>query len=65
MYEAGLASLSPVIDVTSIDDLARLAERQNAMIMHLTHEDIHYYLIQVEGKTYGYMTGQDRTAIPG
>jgi hypothetical protein len=35
------------------------------MIMHLTHEDIHYYLIQVEGKTYGYMTGQDRTAIPG
>lgn len=65
VYEQGLASLSPVIDVTSIDDLARLAERQNAMIMHLTHEDVHYYLVQVEGKTYRYMTGQDRTAIPG
>lgn len=65
VYEAGLASLSPVIDVTSIDDLAHLAERQNAMIMHLTHEEVHYYLVQVEGKTYRYMTGQDRTAIPG
>jgi signal peptidase I len=65
VYGAGLESLSPVIDVTSIDDLARLAERQNAMIMHLTHEDVHYYLVQVEGKTYRYMTGQDRSAIPG
>ena len=63
--EAGLASLSPVIDVTSIDDLAHLAERQNAMIMHLNHEDVHYYLVQVEGKTYRYMTGQERDAIPG
>jgi signal peptidase I len=65
VYEAGLAALSPVIDVTSIDDLARLAERQNAMIMHLNHEDVHYYLVQVEGKTYRYMTGQDRDTNPG
>jgi signal peptidase I len=65
VYEQGLESLSPVIDVTSIDDLARLAERQNAMIMHLAHEDVHYYLVQVEGKTYRYMTGQDRSTIPG
>ncbi|MGB8213415.1 MAG: signal peptidase I [Anaerolineales bacterium] len=54
--EPGLESLSPVIDVNSMDDLARLAERQNAMIMHLTHADVHYYLVQVEGTTYRYMT---------
>jgi signal peptidase I len=63
--EAGLESLSPIIDVTSIEDLAHLAERQNAMIMHLTHEDVHYYLVQIEGKTYRYMTGQERSANSG
>ena len=63
--EAGLASLSPVIDVAGIDNLAYLVERQNAMIMHITHEDVHYYLVQVEVNTYRYMTGQDRDANPG
>ena len=50
---------SMIVDVTRMDDLAKLAERQNSMIMHLTHEDVHYYLIQVDGKTYRYAYGQD------
>jgi hypothetical protein len=65
VHEKGLESLSPVIDVTGIEDLVKLAQRQNVMIMHLKHGDVHYYLVQVEGKTYRYMTGQGHNAEPG
>ncbi len=63
--EAGLESLSPVIDVIGIEDLVKLAERQNVMIMHLGHAEQHYYLVQVEGKTFRYVTGQGHGAASG
>ena len=59
VYERGLESLSPVIDVAGIDDLARLAERQNAMIMHVKHDEVHYYLVQAEGKAYRFVANPD------
>jgi signal peptidase I len=56
VYDKGLRTLAPIIDVASIDDLAKLAERQNTMIMHLEEDLAHYYLTQVDGTTYRYGT---------
>jgi hypothetical protein len=54
--EHGLESLSPFIDVSDIDELARLAERQNAMIMHLTLADVGYYLVKVDRMAYRFIS---------
>jgi hypothetical protein len=47
------------MEVASIDDLARLAERQNAMILHLAGKPEPTYFVQIEGMTYRYVTGKD------
>jgi signal peptidase I len=57
-------TLTPVIDVTTIDDLAKLAERQSAMIMHTVCEDVHYYFVQAEGTTYRYVPVKDPAPGP-
>lgn len=41
-----------VIDVLTMDDLARLAERQNTPILHVAREHAHEYLVQLDGVTY-------------
>ena len=46
------------IDVTSIDDLAKLAERYNVMILHHAHGNTHAYYVQGEGNTYRYLDGE-------
>ena len=63
IYERSLDPASPVIDVTSIDDLAKLAERQNTMILHMTLNFLHYYLVQSNGATYRYVisVGKNRS----
>ena len=68
VYDRGLETLAPVIEVTSIDDLAKLAERENVMIMHLhlaRRDFVHYYLVQIEGTTYRYVTGKGRMTNSG
>ncbi|GAB4484932.1 MAG: hypothetical protein OHK0031_09030 [Anaerolineales bacterium] len=49
---AGLENLGQPIEVASMDDLARLAERQNTVILHLAQEGSHSYLVQVNGLVY-------------
>jgi hypothetical protein len=55
VYEQSLDPTSRIIDVTSMDDLAKLAERQNTMILHMTLNFLHYYLVQSNGTTYRYV----------
>jgi signal peptidase I len=57
-------TLTPVIDVTSIDDLAKFAERQSAMIMHTLCDNVHYYFVQAEGTTYRYAPAKDPAPDP-
>ena len=64
VYDRGFEALSPVIDVTSIDDLAKLAERQNAMILHMTRDHVHYYLVQSDGRSYRYVISEGRNNLP-
>jgi signal peptidase I len=59
--DQNIEAFNPVIDVASIDDLAKLAERGNVLMLHLTTKDTspeHYYLAQVEGTNYCYRSGK-------
>ena len=47
-----------IIDITSIDDLAKLAERYNVMILHDPHGSTHAYYVQGDGITYRYLDGE-------
>jgi len=64
VYERGLDATLPVIDVTSIDDLARMAERQNTMIMHMKLNFLHFYLVQNNGTMYRYVLSAGKRGLP-
>ena len=64
VYESALESTATNIDVASIDDLARLAERQSTMILHMTRNFLHYYLVQGSGVTYRYVITTRKKGIP-
>ncbi len=61
IYEGSYEPAPPVIDVTSIDNLAKLAERHNTMILHIARDFLHDYLVQANQVTYRYSvsTGAD------
>ncbi len=46
--------LLPVVDVDSIETLAKLAERHGTMILHVAHPMLHDYLVQISQSTYRY-----------
>jgi hypothetical protein len=52
---------SSMIDVRSMEALAKLAERFNAMILHGTENNLHTYYVQVGGITYRFMINSDKT----
>lgn len=54
VYERNLAPTTAVIDVTTIDELAKLAERHNTVILHMAVNFMHCYLVQCNGITYRY-----------
>lgn len=60
VYEQNLSPSSSVIDVAMMDDLARLAERHGAMILHMTQNFLHSYLVQNNGITYRYVISTGR-----
>ena len=64
VYESTLESTATNIDVASIDDLARLAERQSTMILHMTRNFLHYYLVQGNGVTYRYVISTRKKGVP-
>lgn len=57
VYEQNLAPASSIIDVRTIDDLARLAEKRGTMILHMTRNSLHYYFVQNNSTTYRYVVG--------
>jgi hypothetical protein len=60
--DRSLENISPVIDVTGVDDLAKLAERQNAMILHTIRDSVDYYFVQSDGTTYRYVNRDEQKA---
>jgi len=63
VYDHSLAPASRLIDVTTIDELARLAERHNTVILHMALNFIHSYLVQCNGLTYRYVFSAGRRGV--
>jgi signal peptidase I len=55
VYEQTFEPSSTIIDVTEMDDLAKLAERHGTMILHMQRNFLHYYFVQSSGTTYRYV----------
>ena len=54
-----LGSSKSLIEVSSIDDLAKLAERHNTMILHETQGYLHIYYVQAEISTYRFVLSME------
>jgi signal peptidase I len=54
-----LGSSKSLIDVSSIEDLSKLAERHNTMILHETQINAHIYYVQAEISTYRFTLNTD------
>lgn len=63
VVEQNLAPTSSIIDVASVDDLARLAERHGTMMLHTTRNFLQFYFVQVNGTTYRYVFSTGRKGI--
>lgn len=50
--DRGLTTTSEVIDVASMDDLAKLAERNNTLILYQKRDLIHFYTVRSGKLTY-------------
>jgi hypothetical protein len=54
------------VDVSSIDDLGKLAERFNTMILHAQTDNVHVYFVQGDGTLYRFVINPQETgsAVP-
>ena len=50
-----LERLFNLIDVASLEDLAKLAEHQNSMILHVARANVHTYFVQSDGSSYRFI----------
>lgn len=57
---SGLDRFTVIVDVKNIDELVKVANRNNSMIFHLLKEGVHYYLAEHEGTAYRYMFTDER-----
>ena len=55
-----LVDSKTTVDVSSIDDLGKLAERFNAMILHAESNFAHVYYVQGEGTTYRFVMSSQK-----
>ena len=64
VYERDIQPASTLIDVTTIDELAKLAERHNTVILHMTLNFLHFYLVQSNGVTYRFLFSESKRNTP-
>jgi hypothetical protein len=58
-----LAPGRPLVDVTDVEALVRLAERYGLLVLHWERSDVTTYVVQDEAATYRYRTGAPREAL--
>jgi signal peptidase I len=64
--DAGSIHSRVAVDVSSIDDLGKLAERFNTMILHAQTDNVHVYFVQGDGTLYRFVINPQETgsAVP-
>ncbi len=60
VFDQDLVPTSSTIDVTTMENLAKLAERHGTMILHMSRNFLHYYLVQASGITYRHVISSGR-----
>ena len=63
VYERNFAPAATLIDVTTIEELAKLAERHGTVILHMTVNFLHCYLVQCNGITYRYVFSTSKRGV--
>lgn len=63
VYGLGLQQDLPIVEVASMDDLARLAERQNTMIAHMAINFLHFYTVRSNDVIYRYVVSAGQRGI--
>lgn len=63
VHDQNLGPYSAAVDVNSMDDLVRLAERHGVMILHMQRNFLHYYFVQSHGATYRYVVTRGRMGV--
>lgn len=63
VHEQNLEPYSAVIDVDTLDDLARLAERHGVMILHMKRNFLNFYFVQSHGITYRYVVSSGKKGM--
>jgi signal peptidase I len=58
-----LAPGRPLVDVTDVEALVRLAERYGLLVLHWERSGVTTYIVQDEGATYRYRAGAPREAL--
>lgn len=56
-----LGTAGRVVDVATIEDLMKVAERESRMVLHQEHGSTHHYFVQDVDVTYRYQTSMSRT----
>jgi EAL domain-containing protein (putative c-di-GMP-specific phosphodiesterase class I) len=64
VHDKALELSSPAIDVVTMDDLAKLAERHDSLILHETRGLIHHYLVQGDRITYRFILDEGGGNLP-
>jgi hypothetical protein len=62
VQDADSIEFSSIIDITSMDALAKLAERFNGMILHAKQDDLHTYYVQSSGVTYRFVINMEKNS---
>jgi hypothetical protein len=60
----GSPTSTHVVEVTSMQDLARLSEQLGSLILHRESGHGHDYLLQTEGVVYRYTAVTERELVP-
>lgn len=63
VHEQNLDPYSTIVDVDTIDDLARLADRHGGMILHMQRNFLHYYFVQSNGTMYRYVVTSGKKGV--
>lgn len=63
IQEQNLEPYSAAVDVNTMDDLARIADRHGVMILHMKRNFLHYYFVQSNGATYRYVVTSGKKGV--
>jgi len=60
VYDQNIESASSLVNVTSVDELAKIAERHNTVILHMRSNFLDSYIVQSNGVAYRYASRSNK-----